>query len=67
MKHQEIDIESVICQALDHACVCGWDSPKQTELAVRVVRRLRPNWSDLEARCAVEWTRRHAVGELRAV
>jgi hypothetical protein len=62
-----MSIESVICQSLDYACTSGWDSLRQTELAVRVVQRIRPNWSDLEALSAVDWVRSRAAFELRAV
>lgn len=62
-----MSIETVICQSLDYACTSGWDSRKQTELAVRVVQRVRPDWSDLEARSAVDWVRSRAAFELRAI
>jgi hypothetical protein len=57
MRRKAMSIESVICQSLDFACTSGWDSHKQTELAVRVVQRVRPDWSDLEALSAVDWVR----------
>ena len=57
---------SVICQSLDHACTSGWDSLKQTEFAARVAQRVRPDWSDVEARSAVDWVRSRACDELRA-
>ncbi len=55
MGRKEMNIESVICQSLDYACTCVWDSPKQKELAIRVLQRMRPDWSDLVALSAVDW------------
>ncbi len=66
MTHKEISLESVICQSLDYACTSGWDSLKQTEFAARVAQQVRPDWSDLEARSAVDWVRSRATDELRA-
>jgi hypothetical protein len=61
-----MSIESVICQSLDYACTSGWDSLRQAEFAARVAQRIRPDWSDIEARSAVDWVRSRATGELRA-
>ena len=66
MKNKVMSIESVICQSLDYACTSGWDSLRQTEFAARVAQQVRPDWSDLEARSAVDWVRSRATGELRA-
>lgn len=66
MTRKEMSLESVICQSLDYACTSGWDFPKQSEFAARVVQRIRPDWSDMEARSAVDWVRSRAVHELRA-
>ena len=66
MTRETLSIESVIWQCLDHACTSGWDSFKQTEFAARVVQRIRPDWSDVEARSAVDWVRSRPTGELRA-
>jgi hypothetical protein len=65
MGHQEMSIESVICQTLDYACISGWNANKQTEFAVCVVQRVRPDWSELEAVSAVDWVHRRAAYELR--
>jgi len=65
MGRKAMSIEAVICQSLDYACTSGWDSRKQTELAVRVVQRVRPDWSDLEAVSAVDWVRSRTAYELR--
>lgn len=62
-----MSLESVIYQSLDYACTSGWDAGRQRELAVRVVQRLRPNWSDLEAQSAVDWVRSNAPVELPAI
>ena len=62
-----MSIEAVISQTLDYACISGWDAGKQVELAARVVRRVRPDWSELEARSAVDWVRSRADQELRAL
>ena len=62
-----MSIESVICQSLDYASTSGWDSFKQTEFAARVVQRLRPDWSDVEALCAVDWVRSQGASELHAI
>jgi len=67
MKTKAMSIEAVICQTLDYACVAGWDSGRQVELAARVAQRVRPDWSDLEARSAVDWVRSRAGRELRAI
>jgi hypothetical protein len=66
MRNKVMSIEAVICQSLDYACTSGWDSLKQTEFAARVAQQVRPDWSDLEARSAVDWVRSRATGELRA-
>ncbi len=66
MGRKEMNIEAVICQSLDYACTSGWDSLKQTEFAARVAQQVRPDWSDLEARSAVDWVRSRAIDELRA-
>jgi hypothetical protein len=62
-----MSLESVIYQSLDYASTSGWDAGRQRELAVRVVQRLRPNWSDLEAQSAVDWVRSSALVELPAI
>ena len=67
MRPQAMSIEAVISQTLDYACISGWDPGKQAELAARVVQRVRPDWSDLEARSAVDWVRSRAGQELRAI
>ena len=67
MRPQAMSIEAVISQTLDYACVSGWDSSRQVELAARVVRRVRPDWSDVEARSAVDWVRSRNGQELRAI
>ena len=54
MGRKEMSIEAVICQCLDYACSSGWDSAKQKELAVRVLQRMQPDWSDLEALSAID-------------
>jgi len=66
MRNKVMSIESVICQSLDYACTSGWDSLRQTEFAARVAQQVRPDWSDVEARSAVDWVRSRATGELRA-
>ena len=66
MGNEVMSIESVIHQSLDYACTSGWDSLKQTEFAARVAQQVRPDWSDLEARSAVDWVRSRATDELRA-
>ncbi len=65
MERKEMSIESVICQALDYARTAGWDALRQTEFAARVARRVRPDWSELEAVSAVDWVRSRAAYELR--
>ncbi len=65
MERKEMSLEAVICQALDHARTSGWDARRQTELAARVVQRVRPEWSELEAVAAVDWVRSGAAYELR--
>ena len=67
MRPQAMSIEAVISQTLDYAVIEGWDAGKQAELAARVVRRMRPDWSDLEARSAVDWVRSRAGQEFRAI
>lgn len=67
MKTETMSIEAVISQTLDYACISGWDPGKQVELAARVVQRVRPDWSDLEAHSAVDWVRSRAGQELRAI
>jgi len=62
-----MSVEAVISQTLDYACTSGWDSGKQAELAARVVQRVRPDWSEVEARSAVDWVRSRASHELRAI
>jgi hypothetical protein len=66
MGNEVMSIESVICQSLDYTCTSGWDSLKQTEFAARVAQQVRPDWSDIEARSAVDWVRSRAIDELRA-
>lgn len=67
MRTKVMSIEAVISQTLDYACTSGWESGQQTELAARVVQRVRPDWSDLEVRSAVDWVRSRADRELRAI
>ena len=67
MGNEVMSIESVIHQSLDYACTSGWDSLKQTEFAARVAQQVRPDWSDLEARSAVDWVRSRAADELGAI
>ena len=67
MKTEAMSIEAVISQTLEYACISGWDTGKQAELAARVAQRIRPDWSDLEARSAVDWVRSRAGQELRAI
>lgn len=67
MENEVMSIETVIYQSLDYASTSGWDSLKQTEFAAKVVQRVRPEWSDVEALSAVDWVRSQAGGELRAI
>ncbi len=57
-------VETAIRQSLDYASAAGWDPSKQTELAVGVVCRLRPDWSSAQALSAVDWVRSLAPGDL---
>lgn len=56
-----MSIETVISQSLDYASTSGWDALKQTEFAAKVVQKMRPDWSDLEALSAVDWVRSQAL------
>lgn len=50
-------IEIVIRRALEHAHACGQDRGGQDELAARAVRKVRPDWSEIQALSAVDWVR----------
>ena len=52
------DLENVIRQALADAQTAGRDHLAQTELAVRVVQRVRPDMSAADALAAVNLMRR---------
>ncbi len=40
-------VEGVIQRALDYAHACGWGVGGQEELALRVLRNVRPEWSEI--------------------
>ena len=67
MGNKVMSIESVICLSLNYASASGWDSFKQTEFAAKVVQRLRPDWTEEEVLCAVDWVRSQASGDLQAI
>ncbi len=50
-------VEVMIRRALDYARDCGWDRRGQEEVALRVLRNVRPEWSEAEALSAVDWVR----------
>ena len=53
----DMAIEIVIQRALVHADACGRDRCGQDELAARAVRKVRPDWSEIQALSAVDWVR----------
>lgn len=53
-------VEVMIQRALEYAQDCGWGNRRQEELALRVLRNVRPEWSEAEALSAVDWVRSQA-------
>ena len=53
----DMAIEIVIQRSLEYALACEWDRQRQDELAVRTVRKVRPDWSEIQALSAVDWVR----------
>jgi hypothetical protein len=45
----------------------GWDHLGQDELAVRAVRQVRPDWSDIQALSTVDWVRSLAASVVPAI
>ena len=56
-------INSIIEQCLQRAREFGWDHEKQNELATKVVRKLRPEWSDSQIDDSINWVRGYAPRE----
>ena len=50
----DLDLDTVIRQALENARAAGKDYLTQTEIAVRAVRQVRPDMTAPEALTAVE-------------
>ena len=50
-------LEVVIQRSLEHAHASGRDRSGQDELAARAVRKVRPDWSEIQALSAVDWVR----------
>lgn len=50
-------VEVVIQKSLEYAHAHGWDLSAQDELAAKVVREVRPDWSEIQALSAVDWVR----------
>ena len=57
-------VEVVIQQSLEYAHVRGWDLSAQDELAAKVVQKVRPDWSEIQALSAVDWVRSLAPSAL---
>jgi len=57
-------VEVVIQRSLDFAQACGWDHRLQDEVAVRTLRYVRPDWSEIQALSAVDWVRSLSPNEL---
>jgi hypothetical protein len=53
----DMAVEIVIQRSLEYARSCKWDRQRQDELAACTVRKVRPDWSEIEALCAVDWVR----------
>jgi len=53
----DMAIEIVIQRALEHAHASGRDQSGQDELAAHAVRKVRPDWSEIQALSAVDWVR----------
>ena len=53
----DMAIEIVIQRTLEHAYASGRDQRAQDELAARAVRKVRPDWSEIQALSAVDWVR----------
>ena len=50
-------VNVVIQQTLECARAWGWDNLAQDELAAWVVRKARPDWTEIQALSAVDWVR----------
>ena len=50
-------LEVVIQRALEHGQAGGGDRHAQDELAAQAVRKIRPEWSEIQALSAVDWVR----------
>ena len=57
-------VEIVIQRSLEYAHACKWDRQRQDELAACTVRKARPDWSEIQAPCAVDWVRSLAQVEI---
>lgn len=58
-------IYAVIEECIGKARALGWSLEQQNELAVRVVRKLRPEWSDSQVGYSIGMVR--ALASTRAV
>ena len=60
----DMAVEIVIQRSLEYARSRKWDRQRQDELAACTVRKVRPDWSEIEALCAVDWVRSLAQVEI---
>ena len=59
----DMEINSIIGQCLEFACSSGLPRHKQHDVAVKVIRKLRPEWSDSQIFDAINRVRTTAFGE----
>lgn len=53
----DMAVEIVIQRSLEYAHTREWDRQRQDELAARTLRKVRPDWSEIQALSAVDWMR----------